>query len=78
MGAESEPNQPSHLPEWKDCEFFCIHNYAAVARRCGWRGCLPDARGNVVAKPVCPRCGGATLLSIAANRAPGSLPPKPQ
>jgi len=68
----SEPNRDSKdLPQWADCDFFCIHDYAGTGTSpCGWRGRLHEARHDESeAKLLCPRCGCATILRIPLDRA---------
>ena len=49
------------LPEWADCDCFCIHGYAGTgASPCGWRGRL-DETGE---KRICPRCGLPTIIPL--------------
>jgi hypothetical protein len=74
MMTRSEQNShedSQDLPEWADCDFFCIHDYAGTgASPCGWRGRLHNARDDESgAKLICPRCGCATLLRIPLDRA---------
>jgi hypothetical protein len=69
MKDESNPNPrafSSRLPDWADCEVFCIHDYAgAAAAPCGWRGRVCDARRDgKEMNLLCPRCGQSTLLRI--------------
>ena len=61
----------SNLPEWADCDLFCIQDYAgAVNSPCGWRGRFHQAaRDATGAQLVCPRCGCATLFRIPFDRA---------
>ena len=73
MMTRSEQNShedSQDLPEWADCNFFCIHDYAGTgASPCGWRGRLNDARRNENGeKLLCPRCGCATLFRIPLDR----------
>ena len=77
MSAGSNRNQNGHsadLPEWADCDLFCIHDYAgACASACGWRGRASEVRHDPKeGTPLCPRCGFATLLRI-----PSAHPGKP-
>ena len=74
MITESEQNRHEDekgLPQWADCDFFCIHDYGGTGTSpCGWRGRLYDARHDETdAKLLCPRCGCATLLRIPLERA---------
>ena len=69
MNAGPEQNSDGRsaaLPDWADCDFFCIHDYAGSGRPpCGWRGGSHDARRDAVSMNVlCPWCGCATLLRI--------------
>ncbi len=59
-------SQPATLPQWAECDFFCINGYAGTgASACGWRGCLQNLRHDASgSKLLCPRCGCATLLRI--------------
>ncbi|MCI0535015.1 MAG: hypothetical protein L0Z50_07290 [Verrucomicrobiales bacterium] len=67
---EQGKNGADSLPCWEDCDFFCIHDYAAGASPCGWRGRLHDARHDKTGtKLLCPRCGCATLFRIPLERA---------
>ncbi len=61
-GSEENGHDDSKsLPQWADCDFFCIHDYARTgASTCGWRGRLQDARHDENGKLICPRCGCAT------------------
>lgn len=61
------------LPDWADCDFFCIQAYAGTgALPCGWRGKQQDVlRDHPGAKMVCPRCGCATLLRIPLDWSDG-------
>jgi hypothetical protein len=63
-----------NLPEWQDCDLFCIHDYAGVANSsCGWRGRAQDARRDPAdMRLLCPRCGCATLLRIPLDPANGA------
>jgi hypothetical protein len=62
---------PANLPEWAECDLFCIHGYAgAGASPCGWRGRFQEARQEPAGMNLfCPRCGCETLLRIPLDRA---------
>ncbi len=66
----SASENPQPLPPWSECDFFCIHDYAGTgASPCGWRGRIHDARSDQTElKPLCPRCGCATLFRIPLDR----------
>src|SRR5205814_8554095 len=71
-GSEKNRHEDSKdLPQWADCDFFGIHDYAgAGASPCGWRGRLQDTRHDENGeKLLCPRCRCATLLRIPPERA---------
>jgi hypothetical protein len=56
----------TNLPQWADCDLFCIHDYAGTgASPCGWRGHLCDVHHSETGGTLlCPRCGSATLFRI--------------
>jgi hypothetical protein len=73
MSIESIQNnnsEPTDLPEWENCDWFCIHDYAGTgSSNCGWRGRSEDARRDPAnLRFLCPRCGCATLLRIPPGR----------
>src|SRR5262245_34725133 len=65
-GSGHDPSNSPRLPDWEDCEYFCIHDYAGTAvSPCGWRGRLHEANlDESNAKLLCPRCRCATLFRI--------------
>jgi len=71
-GSEHNKHEGSKdLPQWAECDFFCIHDYAGTGTSpCGWRGRLHEAcHDQTGTKLVCPRCGCATLFRIPLDRA---------
>lgn len=54
------------LPQWTDCDVFCIHDYAGAGPApCGWRGRMREVRWDATGtRLVCPRCGCPTLLRL--------------
>jgi hypothetical protein len=71
LNRESNGPTAARLPDWADCDYFCIHGYAATTTpSCGWRGRSHDAlRDPADLRLRCPRCGCATLLRIPLDRA---------
>lgn len=63
--------EPRDLRPWKDCDLFCIRNYAGTdAEPCGWRGRFHETvRDATDTRLLCPRCGSPTLLRIPLDRA---------
>lgn len=57
------------LPNWADCDFFCIRDYAATGDApCGWRGQRHEVGYDEDGKKlICPRCGQATLFRIPSD-----------
>jgi hypothetical protein len=57
-------------PAWKECELFCINNYAGLPTDpCGWRGRIAETRWDVANRVrPCPRCGAATLMELSPVR----------
>jgi hypothetical protein len=71
-GCEQNNHEDSKdLPQWADCDFFCIHDYAGTGNSpCGWRGRLNEACPHQTGtKLLCPRCGCETLLRIPLDSA---------
>ena len=65
-------NESAVLPDWADCDLFCIQDYAGTgAAACGWRGRFCDVKFNSEMKRVCPRCGFPTLLRIPSSQSGG-------
>jgi hypothetical protein len=57
------------LPPWRQCDLFCIKDYADLGPApCGWRGRFHEAERDVNKSLVCPRCGRATLIRIRSPR----------
>ncbi len=66
MNERLSEKKENPLPNWTDCDFFCIHEYAASGgASCGWRGQRHqigyDQDGS---KLLCPRCRQPTLFPI--------------
>src|SRR5262245_46781906 len=67
---QNNDGRSAALPDWADCDFFCIHDYAGTATSpCGWRGQSQETRRDAASmKLLCPWCGCATLLRIPLDR----------
>jgi len=56
---------PGSVSSVGPAELFCIHSYAGESGPpCGWRGAVAAITRHTAGKPLCPRCGRATLFVI--------------